>query len=324
MKKNVLNIILILISGIFDLLSQEDQYYKDFNYAYEILTTNKNSRTIAEADSIFEHLFNESENHHLEEVIKVVNQRSRQNSEQKSFYINTLVKVSKKYKYYKRETNEPLLTKRKFNLIKKELDVNGNHRKKTLYLVKMILTDQKARKKKENIYLADSLNAIKITKMLSDTSLIRDLTYSNKQMLELLILHGGIKCYKQELDLIRHYVGEKRYLSRGLLSTLVERAGVFGGETHKIINNELIPIDNKNQKICAFDDSYNLSYSNIGEMRFYRNHKQVFVPINPNLSLEEINQVRRYCFLPDYSQSSNDLFVYPNAIEWCGIVNYNE
>ncbi len=235
MKKNVLTTILILIVGIFDLLSQEGQYYKDFNYAYEILTTNKNNRKIAEADSIFEHLFKESENHHLEEIIKVVNQRSRKDSKQKPFYINTLVKIAKKYKVYKRETNIPLLTKRKFNLIKKELDVNDYEKKKTLYLVRMVLVDQKARKKKQNIYLADSLNAVKIKKILSDTNLIRDLTYFNKQLLELLILHGGIKCYRQELNLVRYYVGEKRYLSRELLATLIERDAVWDGVTFKVV-----------------------------------------------------------------------------------------
>ena len=184
--------------------------------------------------------------------------------------------------------------------------------------------DQKARKKKQNIYLVDSLNAIKVKTMLADTNLIRDLTYLNKQLLELLILHGGIKCYKQELDLMRYYVGEKRYLSRELLPTIIERDAVWDGVTFKVINNELVQVDTKNQKICAFDDGYNFFYSNLGEMKWYRNKKQVYVPINPNLSLEEINQVRRYCFLPDYSQSSNDFYVYPTAIEWCEIVNYNE
>lgn len=325
MKKiNELNIILIFLLGTFDLISQDGKYYKNFNYAYEILTTNKNNREISEADSIFEYLFNESENHHLEEVIKVVNQRSRQNNEHGLFYINTLVKVAKKYKYYKRETNMPLLTRHEFNLIKKELDVKDRQKKRTLHLVKMILTDRKARKKRQNINLADSLNAVKVKEILADTSLIRDLTYTNKAMLELLITHGGIKYYKQDLDLIRYYVGEKRYLSRTLLHTLIERDAVFGGKIYKIINDELIPIDNENQKICAYDDTYNFFYSNIGEMRFYRNQKQVFVPINPNLSLEEINQIRSYCFLPDYSQKTNELYVYPNATEWCEIVNYDE
>lgn len=192
MKRNVLIIIFILVSGIFDLLSQETHYYEEFNYAYEILTTNRNNREIEEADSIFEYLFNESENHHLEEIINVVNQRSRQHSDLKLFYINTLVKVAKKYKNYKRETNLLLLTRHDFNSIKRELDIKFNYKRKTLSLVKMILTEQRARKKKQNIFLTDSLNAIKVKIMLSDTNLIKDLTYMNKQFLELLIMHGGI------------------------------------------------------------------------------------------------------------------------------------
>jgi hypothetical protein len=317
MKETVLAF--ILFSGIFDLLSQEWHYYDDFNYAYEILTTNRNNREIEEADSIFKYLFNNSENHHLQEVINVVNQRSRQEGKQEPFYINTMVQVAEKYKNYKRETNMLLLTRREFNSIKKELNIKSNRRKKTLSLFKMLLTEQRARRKNRNVFLADSLNAIKVKKMLSDTNLIRDLTYLNKNLLELLIMHGGISLYRQELDLIRYYIGGKRYLSRELLSTLVERDAAFGGITYKVINNKLIPND-KNKKICPIDDGYNLFYSNIGEFRYNINKKKVYVPIDPDLSLEEINQVRRYCFLPNYSQNSNDLFMYPSATEWCEIV----
>jgi hypothetical protein len=323
MKKNILSIFLILTLGFFDLFGQESPYYEDFNYAYEILTTNKKNRNIEEADSIFEHLFNESDDHHISDIIDVLNRRSRLGSIQNSFYTNTLVKVAKRYNIYKMETNSPLITRREFNSIKRNLGIKSNYKRKTLSLTRMLLKEQKERRKNRDIDLADSINAIKVKKMLADTSLIKNLTYLNKIILELLIFHGGMRNYKQELDLLRYYIGEKRYLSRDLLSTIIERQAVLGGITYKILNNELIP-NTKNDLICEINDGFNLFYSNIGKFRYNLNNNQVYVPIDPNLTIEEINQVRKYCFLPDYSQNPHEMFIYPSAVEWCEIVKYIE
>jgi|SRR5690554_199775 len=320
---NTFKSICIAVFGAFGLLGQETNYYNDFNKAYEIITTNINNKEVEVADSIFKILFDNNVNHHLSDIINVINHRGRNKGGLQSFYINTLVKTAKKYKNYKRESNYLHLTKHEFNLIKRKLDVSNNYKRKTLSLLRMIVREQRARKKKQNIVLADSLNAIEVKKMLSDTNLIRNLTYMDKQFLELLIMHGGIRLYEQDLELIRYYIGNKRYLSRDLMSKLIERDAVFGGITYKVLNNKLKPND-KNQMICPFENNFNLFYSNIGETPYNINNKLVYVPMDPDLSLEEINQVRSYCYLPKFIPKSNEHYVFPSAEEWCEIVKDKE
>lgn len=321
MNNKVLSIIFIITIGSNELVSQINQYYKDFNYASEILTANVNNKTIEEADSIFESLFNETDDHHLSDIIYVLNHRSSLGNVQNSFYINTLVKTAKKFKNYKRESNYLLLTRHELNSIKRKLNLNFTYKRKTTSLLRMLLREQRARNKKQDIFQIDSLNAIKIKSMLRDTSLIKHLSYMNKELLELLIFHGGMSCYEQEIDLLRYYIGEKRYLSRDLLSTIIEREAVFGGITYSVINKELTP-NAKNELMCEENDGFNLYYSNIGKFKYNINSNQVQVPIDPKLTIEEINKVRGFCYLPNYTKNKDNIYSYPTVKEWCDLVKY--
>ena len=175
----------------------------------------------------------------------------------------------------------------------------------------MLLKDQFYRKfHKKNIHKIDSINSIYVKKLLNDSSML-NLNYFSEQFLNLILLHGGYKFYRNEIQLIHQFIIERKLENYGLIE-LIERASIYEGVTFQIIENKLISTENSSVKLCN-----NMYTTCLGTWAFNIRGNMVYVPLNPNFSIKQIDQLRNYVCIDKLIFEVNNKNRYSSVIEWC-------
>lgn len=302
----------------FDKMTYFDVYFDGL----ELLSTDSTTIDIPKADSIFQALFLNGKNQ-IEDIDQVIGRLKKLNFPVHENYYTAQIKESKNYLNYKLQTNDSYRIKRsKYRKLNKTIERPKDiRRKKTFKLLRMLHKDQHSRKKKsiERRQEVDSLNAIEIKKMLYDTAYIKELDYLNRSFIEIIIMHGGWDNYEKEIDLIHYYV-EQRYLNRSFFADIFERKALGNGTLFKITEGKLEACNECSEKLCAKSPMYP---SNTGNRQYYINGQHVFVPVNPKLTIDELNLFRRYCFLPKFNTKTvNKNIIFPTIAEWCLLNNY--
>lgn len=164
----------------------------------------------------------------------------------------------------------------------------------------MIVRDFGARMRNKNIEKVDSINALKMTKLLASNPELfnRSRTgYMWSSMLNIIILHSRWQHTEHLFDTWKGMV-EKGYLDREPLYTLIDRNSLQYGYLFQIdtISNKIVGERNGNTPIC----SHYIFHSNLGQFFYYRRtiNKNLLVPLNPSISTSELNALRSYLFLP--------------------------
>lgn len=320
--KMKIKILLFCLINFNCLFSQNTQlkYFDNYFYGIEELTSDS-AVNLVEIDSIFLNLFRYKKNQ-IEDIDYVIFLLDKRNLKINSEYFQIQVLESKNYLEYKLQTNKTYrLSKKSYRKIKKNQSQIQYQKSKKLELAKMLKKDQKARRKKniKKIHEIDSINSIKVKLILKDSSYIKQISFIDRSILEILILHGGWDYYSNEIDLIHNYI-ENRYLNHGFFADIFERKSIGNGYLFKIENGMLNLCTNCTEKLCNKNEMYP---SNTGNRQYFINGFHVFVPFNSNLSIDELNEFRRYCFLPKYvNKSKNSKILFPTKNEWCLMNNF--
>lgn len=198
---------------------------------------------------------------------------------------------------------------KKSNILISKKDFNKIHRipknrklapSRTIW--RMLIRDQLARKtgKPTKIIRADSLNLLAIKKMINkDSAALSRLNHNEivNSIIEILLIHQNFKTIKKDFQLFYSYV-EKGKLGRSILTTIIERDAMWGGNSFKVdtLENRLYKAAAPNLK---FKNGF-LHCTALGTIPYYLKGKMVIVPINPNMSKTEYNSLRHFLFLSDY------------------------
>lgn len=167
-------------------------------------------------------------------------------------------------------------------------------------IARMLLRDAWARMRSKNVEKADSINALKMAKLLSTKPELfnRHKTgYIWSSMLNIIILHSQWKRTESLFNSWKDMV-KKGYLDREPLYTLIDRNSLQYGYLFHIdsASNKIIGEENGNLPICP----HYIFHSNLGQFYYYRRtiNKNLLVPLNPTISTMQLNKLRHYLFLP--------------------------
>jgi len=213
---------------------------------------------------------------------------------ERSSYINFKLDLEKnKIQYSKKQIKK---LKRKGKKIRTPKSQSG------FVVYRMLLRDQIARRgnSDKKIQKVDSLNALKIRKLIKkkpDLFNYKKTGFLTAALLQILIFHGewkNIEPIQNELhDLIK-----KGHIDRFCLAYLIERNAVGTDMVFRLdtVSNSIYNTIQKVDSIC-------LGYSNIGFEwgSVYDKTRKIHVlpPFYPNLTIEDINRLRKYLFLSD-------------------------
>lgn len=188
-------------------------------------------------------------------------------------------------------------------------------------IVRMLIKDQWARIREKNTNKADSLNAIRLTRLLrTNPDLFNRFKtgYIWSSILNIIILHSEWEYIEPVFYQLRDYV-QLGYINREPLYTIIDRNSLFGGYLYCVdTTRNIIVIKKKgNIPVCP---QY-IYYSNLGQFYFYiKNIKKAYlVPVYPSITKEELNALRQYLFLStiDTFLKTNPYLIVPSVDDFC-------
>jgi hypothetical protein len=213
--------------------------------------------------------------------------------------------------------------KRILKLYRKTKPLIKKNRKGGKLIFKLILKDQLGRYSKKYFSDIDSLNNIELKKaVLEDSNFFNHLQYGFiiNSMLDILIFHQTYNLWGDYFELLLDNVKQGK-VSRETVLYLLQREVVWGNNLFEIKNDSLIFISNKNNFTC---DSFSVSFSIFGGFNTYdpKTKRQIIIPLHPNYSTEQIDQLRKYLLCSPYSlfQKTNKHYFYPTKEEYCEII----
>lgn len=171
---------------------------------------------------------------------------------------------------------------------------------------------------KKNIQRQDSLNFIKLYKLIN-----KDPRYLNRfyvgdklsSLVEILIIHQKWDYVKTIFPLLLASV-ENGLINRSLLQMVFDRESMWNQYTFRLSEeNEIVAIKNSNYK---FVNKKHLYGTNIGQVQYFINGKLTTIPLNPNLTLEDIEKLRKYIYLSTYEvyKKSHPNYYFPTVEEF--------
>ena len=213
--------------------------------------------------------------------------------------------------------------KRIVKLYRKTKPLIKKNRKGGRLIFKLILKDQLGRNSKKYFSDVDSLNNLELKKaVLEDSNFFNHLQYGfiTCSMLDILIFHQTYNLWGDYFDLLLDNVKQGK-VSRETVLYLLQREVVWNNNLFEINNDSLIFLSNENNFIC---DSLSVSFSIFGAFKTYdsKTKRQIIIPLHPNYSSEQIDQLRTYLLCSPYIlfQKTNKHYFYPTKEEYCEII----
>jgi len=201
------------------------------------------------------------------------------------------------------------------NVIYSKKELKKSHRKFKLRkevgssrIILMLIPDQIHRRLiSKKMSKGDSITSVKLIELLKKKP-----EYFNRfktgnlgsELIGILMIHSGWNNLESIQNSI-HDLTKRGIINRNVLASIIERSAIVNGAVFEFdsLRNKIVCYDNQKMILCT---SY---FPNIGW--FYgekTDHikKVIYLPpLHPNLSLEKINELRRYLFLSDLSLKYN-------------------
>jgi hypothetical protein len=285
-------------------------YYSKIDSAYLLNSQGK----LKEADSIFNRVF-ESYIGFPDDCFKAASNiyRFDKTKSEKYLTLSYIYGASKKQiKVFKRK--EKIYVKINFYRIKRKVKKT----KSFLPFIFMLFKDQYARKfAKQKISEIDKKNLTKIKCILTNNpyDLSRFATGEiRNSFIHLLLIHQKFDDYGEfYYDLINQV--KLGNIHREILATIIERDAIWTGRVF-YLNKQKIEV---NDKLRYKFSNKNIYASSVGSTIVYIGNKRTLLPINPNLNINEVNELREFLYLPYFElfkEANTHQFYTPTILEF--------
>ena len=211
-----------------------------------------------------------------------------------AFYTNLVYELEKNHINFSKKALKKL--KRRGRKLKTKSTVSG------FPIYRMIIKDQFSRRKSTSqIQRVDSLNAVKLRKLLKakpDLFNYQKTGPLTSVILEILLFHGewkNIEPIQKEIhDLIK-----KGHINRNVLAYLIERNAVSDAYEFRLDSLQNKVVATKNLADSACHGYYSSIAYEWGGVFDSTKNSRILPPLHPKLKIDEINTLRKYLFLSD-------------------------
>ena len=305
----------------------QESFFNDYYQIKNDFSIDVNSK---KADSSF-HILMDNNNLTYEQISDVYELLMKYENIDHIFYLSKLLIVGKKPLLTKKDyiRGNKFISIKDFRKLKKQYKkikepISLKTKRMKLKIKVLVLRDQIIRIFfKKRINDIDKKNSCYVKLFLQENECLKELDYLTLSLLNILLLHGGWDNYKNEINQI-HELVKNRIISENGLVEIIERCSLYEGMTFKVYNDSILCLKDLSSFICNNEGLY---FSNIGNRNYRLGNKFVFVPLNPNLSEKEINDLRIYLCIPPLKKRENKVtkngveIIFPNTDEWCDLTN---
>ena len=319
--KKLITLFMLLTNCCF---AQESYWGKYYN----ILSTELDISNIHQVDSSFQVLFRDRVTYN--QVLSAYNKIKHHEEINHEYYIKKLLLIGRTPRITKKDCLHNSAFNGSFKDIKKEYKKERQRMSRQARVTRrkirgMMTRDIIARRLlKKRMGSVDKKNSTKVDSIIKDIATLKELDQLSLNLLSILIYHGGWKHFNKSIDYIQELT-VKRILPNDGLVEIIERESMYEGTMFKVKDGNLRYYSNLSSPIC---EENSLFYSITGLRQYLFGDKFVYVPINPSLTIEEVDDLREYLCLPPLSNRTN--FVTPknhkviyakSADEWCEFIN---